>query len=122
MTSRTDRAGGSNAGAFVILAPVLLLFIFGAIQVGLWYHARQTVTAAAQAAAEAESVALPAAGAGTSAVSQITSQGGVEGVSTTISATTDAVTVTVTGSVSQIIPLGLRPVSATITLPKEHMS
>ena len=48
-----NEIGGSNTVAAVLLVPVMMLAILGTLQVGIWYHGRQTALRAAQSAVEA---------------------------------------------------------------------
>ena len=55
----TGRAGDAGASTIELvgLAPLVVLLTFGTVQVGLWMHERQLVTAAAQEAAHAAAAA-----------------------------------------------------------------
>ncbi|MGH9117150.1 MAG: TadE family protein [Acidimicrobiales bacterium] len=61
---RVDERGSSNLASVVILFPVLIVMFMGLVQWGLYFHARQVVTAAAQDAVRAaqDADAIPANG------------------------------------------------------------
>jgi Flp pilus assembly protein TadG len=91
---------------FVLVAASLIALIFGAIQVGLWYYARDVVVAAANQGAQAASV-----GGGTDAVGRqaaeraLASLGGL-GTSPSVNVM-DAggdVTVSTSTSVASVVP------------------
>lgn len=99
-----DRGAGSIQMA--ILVPVVFAIIFATIQAGLWFHARNVATSAAQVSIEAARTYDGTAGAGEAAGYGYLSQvGGLDqpGVSVSRSATTT--TAVVTGDMTRIVPL-----------------
>ncbi|AMS04110.1 TadE family protein [Acidipropionibacterium acidipropionici] len=119
---RDDRGGGSSSVTMLILAPVMLLFGLGLVQVGMWYHAHQSAIAAAETAAEAQCVLHPVSGSAQAAARRVADQAGLEHTAVIVSDSGTTVTVTVTGRADTFWDLGLSGVSATVTMPKERLS
>ena len=91
------------------MVPVLLVLVFGAVNVAWWYHARNVALAAARAGAEAGrlSGATPAQGAAAAKAFAVRAGAGVLGVPATSTAGSrpGTVCVTVTGVAPLMVPL-----------------
>jgi Flp pilus assembly protein TadG len=106
---RTDRDAGSSVVELVLLTPALILFVFTIVQVALWFHAKQVVTAAAQEGARVarqETATATGANGRTAALAYVTKVGGQSVVSPTavVDRTALSVTVTVRGNSAHIVP------------------
>lgn len=100
---RDDR--GSASLEMAVLAPVVLLLLFVALQVCLLSYARSTAASAAAQGANAERAYGAAAGSGqTAANDRITRANGLTNPQVTITRTATDVTVTVTGQAFSLIP------------------
>lgn len=103
-----SRERGSVTVESVILFPLALLLIFGAIQGGLYYYARSIATAAAEQGLQAARTEQGSAASGGASAQQFLTGGGSKGLLTdiTVDPTRTATTaaVTVTGAVPSLIP------------------
>lgn len=118
-----DQRGGSNSISLLVLLPVVLLLIFGGMQITVNQHGKQTALGAAQAGAEAQRVAVAPAGAGDAAARRVAAQGGLDDVQVTVITTATTVTVIVTGKAPVLFDVGtVGRVRASITVPKERVS
>lgn len=117
---RQDERGYSESVQWAVLTPLLMLLLLGAIQVGLFWHGRNTVLHAAAAAAEAESAYLGAPGSGQRAAETIAGAGGVAGVSVAVSRGADRVEVVVSGNVPLVVDLGMSQVTQRASAPRER--
>ena len=113
--------GGAEAVSFVLIAPALFLAVIGAMQVGVWYAAKEVVLSAAQTAADTERVA-GAAGGGESAARAVAGRGDVRNVSVSVSRSPATVTVAVTGRANIFIDLPLATITQTVTVPRERVT
>jgi len=116
---------GSGSMEAVIVFPVLLLLVFGALQMGLYAHARSIALASAQegarvAAAEHGTQQAGDAAAATFAVR--VGSGVLERASPVTVRTPTTVTTTVTGTAISLIPLIDLHVSQHASLPVERIS
>lgn len=113
---------GLNSVELAVILPVLLLVVFGTIQLAVWYHAANTAHAAAAACAErARGIDSSVADGHATALRVL---GQVHGLDRPAVGVTDngvEVRCTVTGSAPVLVPLGQGPISATVALPKEHL-
>ncbi len=117
---RLDERGELTLQLSVIF-PVLILFVYLSVQVGLWWHAGQIADGAAAEAIEAAQVEGATDADGADAAVWFLSQAGyMEDVTVQVGRTVDTVTATVTGEAFQIIPLGSWSVSATASGPLEQ--
>jgi Flp pilus assembly protein TadG len=90
-----------------ILFPVALALVFGAVQAGLWFQARNLCHAAAQAGVRAATVAQAGAGTGSAAASSyLRDVAGAMVVAAGVSESRTAATVTVTcsGQAQLVLP------------------
>lgn len=97
---------GSVAVETVIVFPVVLLLIFGAIQAGLYYYGRTTALAAAQQGVQASRVENGSATAGTAAARNFLAGPSSLLRNVTVTPSRDAVntTVTVAGTIPTLLP------------------
>jgi Flp pilus assembly protein TadG len=115
-----DERGYSESVQWAMLTPLLMLLLLGAIQVGLWWHGRNTVLHAAAAAAEAESAYLSAPGSGQRAAEIIAAAGGIQTVTVAVNRGAERVDVVVSGSVPLLVDLGMSEVSQRASSPMER--
>lgn len=117
---------GSVTIQIVILAPVMFLFLFMAVQAGLWFHARSLALGAAMDGARVAAGEAATSGAGAAAAADFLTQGGGDGVlldagiSGARSATT--ATVTVTGTAPSVIPGWAPTITQSASLPVERIT
>ena len=119
--TRRGERGGVQSTEFVLIAPALILVIFGGMQVAVWYHAKDVVLSAAQTGADTERVAGVSDGGAAAAVA-VADQGGVDNVSVGVSRSATTVTVTVTGRAHMFIDLPLATISQSVTVPRERVT
>ena len=103
--------------------PLLLLLVLSSVQVGLWFHARHLVNAAAQEGARAARAAGATDSDGYDRAEQMLSQLGSAAVTSpgvTVTRGPRSVTVTVTGNAPPVIPGFTMWVAATSTSPIEE--
>lgn len=115
-----DERGLSESVQWAMLTPLLLFTLLAAIQVGLWWHGRNTVLHAAAAAAEAESALGGARGAGSNAASSIAAAGGLSGVEVSVRRSAATVEVEVSGRIPLLVDLGMSRVTERASSPVEH--
>jgi Flp pilus assembly protein TadG len=102
---RIDR--GSAPLELAIVAPAVLLLVFGVLQTCLVFHARQIALAAAQQGADAARAYDAPAGAGTARAQAFLSQAAGDSLvatSVTVTASAGQVAVTVEGSAISLLP------------------
>ena len=117
-----DRSRGSSSLELAIILPVVLLVVFGAIQLAIWHHADNTARAAASSCAERARGYDHTTRDGITAGEQLLSQ--VRGLDNpTVQAYGDGreVRCVVTGEAPLLIAIGDREISQTATLPKERV-
>lgn len=115
------REAGSTTTELVLLMPVVLLLVMLIVQFGLWLHARQVATSAAQEGLVAVQVEFGTAPAGRErATAFLTQAGGLRDVQ--IDATRESATarVTVTGTTPAVVPGMHLTVSAAAEGPIER--
>lgn len=115
-----DERGYSESVQWAMLTPLVMLLLLGAIQVGVYWHGRNTVLHAAAAAAEAESVYRGAPGSGQRAAETIAAAGGIHGVTVAVNRGAERVDVIVTGTVPLLVDLGMSEVSQRASSPMER--
>ena len=118
---RRGERGGVQSTEFVLIAPALILVIFGGMQVAVWYHAKDVVLSAAQTAADVERVAGRSGG-GAAAATAVAERGGVDDVSVGVDRGAQLVTVTVRGRADMFIDLPLSTITQTVTVPRERVT
>lgn len=120
MTPRRER-GLMESAEWAVIIPVVLLLIFGIIQVGLWARGREVAFNAAVVGAEAASAAS-SSGSATEQARTFAERGGLGDVSVEISDDGEQVTARVSGREPALIDLGQTRVSQTVTRPKERVT
>jgi len=122
LSTRLCNDRGSASTELVIVMPLLLLLVLASVHVGLWFHARHVVDAAAQEGARAARAADATDTDGERRARQMLDTLGSTAVTDrTVTVSRDArfVTVTITGNAPPIVPGLVLPVSATSTSPIE---
>lgn len=123
---RVQGERGSASVELVILAPVLFLLMFAAVQTGLWFHARALALGAAQDGARVAAAESSTAGAGAAAAASFIADGGGEtvlvGSAAVGSRTATTATVTVTGTSPSVIPGWAPGIVQTASLPVERIT
>lgn len=114
---------GNASMELAIIFPVVLLLIFGTLQLVTYLNARNTAQAASAACAES---ARPL-GSGTtqgrqSATNVLRASGSLTDTSVSVDSSAAQVTCTVRGSVNRIMPIGPKTVEMTAVMPKERVS
>lgn len=107
----------------VIMAPIAIFLIMWVIQVGLWFHARAVMTAAAQDGARAAQMENASSGDAVVAANQILagSQTLLVNESISVSVSADVVTVTITAEVQNVVPFfGGGTITSTASGPTER--
>jgi len=107
----------------VILTPIAVFLIMWVIQMGLYFHARSVMTAAAQDGARAAQMENAGAGDATAAANQILagSQNLLINETINVSAGPDTVTVTITAEVQNVLPFwGGGTITSTASGPTER--
>lgn len=120
-TCRGD--AGSASTELVIVMPLLLLLVLASVHVGLWFHARHLVNAAAQEGARAARAAGATDDDGYARADQMLRElgsGAVTDPTVTVARTPGSVTVTVTGQSPAVINGLTMGVAATSTSPIEE--
>jgi Flp pilus assembly protein TadG len=121
MPARHREQTGSATTELVLLMPVVLMLVLLVVQFGLWLHARQVATAAAQEGLVAAQVETGTAVAGHArAVAFLAQTGGLRG--TRVDASRDVTTarVAVTGTTPAVLPGTALGVSAVAQGPVER--
>ncbi len=114
---------GSASTELVIVMPLLLLLVLASVHVGLWFHARHMVNAAAQEGARAARAMGATDDDGYARADQMLNElgsGAVTNPAVIVTRTAGSVTVTVTGQSPAVIPGLSQSVSATSTSPIEE--
>lgn len=115
-----DERGASESVQWAMLAPLLLVVLLGAIQVGLTWHARNVAVNAAAAAAEAEAAYGARPGDGRAAALAIVRAGGLQAADVHVSSDPTTVRVRVTGRAPVLVDLGLATVDESAVSPRER--
>lgn len=118
-------AGGRDRGAgaleLVLIAPAVFLLIFGIIQAGLYFHAREAAHRAAEQGVETGRAVDATAGEGrTAAAGFLDRMGGSVSAPRVTASGGRQVRISVTGSVVTLVPGLQLPVRATAQGPKER--
>ncbi len=121
------RDSESDAGSItvenVIILPLVLLFIFGVIQGGLWMHGQNVAHRAASSAYQEARVHNGDAGAAQAHALEMAEGAGLRSPGVTVAKDRDSVRVTVTGSAQTFVPgWGGPSVSAEVSGPTERWS
>ncbi|WP_331716062.1 TadE family protein [Tessaracoccus coleopterorum] len=120
----TGRQRGSVTIEMVILFPVLLMMLFGAVQGGLWFHARSIAMSAAQEGARVAAAYESTTGMGATAARDFAAQAGAKNVTVTASATGTTATVIVSVEAPNLIPflIPAMPIHQSATMPLERIT
>ena len=116
---RHDQRGLTESLQWAVLWPVVMLLVLGTVQLGVWWHARLTLSAAAATAADMLSVERTSPATAQAAALNVASAGGIEAVSVSVSRGARQVDVVVRGSAPLVIDLGLGRIEATASAPRE---
>ena len=114
---------GSASTELVIVMPLLLLLVLASVHVGLWFHARHLVNAAAQEGARAARASGATDSDGYDRAQQILGDLGSNSVTSpaiVVTRSSGSVTVSVSGQAPQVIPGLAMSVSASSTSPIEE--
>ena len=114
---------GSASTELVIVMPLLLLLVLASVHVGLWFHARHLVNAAAQEGARAARASGATDSDGYDRAQQILGDLGSNSVTSpaiVVTRSSGSVTVSVTGQAPPVIPGLAMSVSASSTSPIEE--
>lgn len=119
--SRRDTEGGSATTELVVLMPVVLMVVLLAVQFGVWLHARQVVTAAAQEGLAAAQVLGGTAESGRlRAEAFLVEAGGVRAPVVESARTATIATVEVRAEVPAVLPGTRIPVRGQVEGPVER--
>ncbi len=111
--------GTSESLQWAVMWPLVMLLVLGTVQLGVWWHARNTLDEAAAAAVDAVSLGGADAARAVEVGGQVAAAGGVEDVTVDVAVGADAVTVVVRGRAPLVFDLGLAAVEATARAPRE---
>lgn len=117
-----DQRGFSDSIQWTILMPMVLLVIFGIIQVGLWAHGRTVAGNAAAAAAEEASLLHATSGAGAELGRRVAARGGLERLEVSVTVGATEVTATVSGRMPTFFDAGQTHVTQQVTRPRERVT
>nr|WP_323420176.1 TadE/TadG family type IV pilus assembly protein [Raineyella sp.] len=99
--------------------PVVMLVVLGTVQLGVWWHARLTLGAAAATAVDMLSVESASVASAESAALRVAAAGGVEAVTVSARRGPRQVDVVVRGTAPLVIDLGLSRLEVTASAPRE---
>ncbi|WP_277873020.1 TadE/TadG family type IV pilus assembly protein [Raineyella fluvialis] len=102
-----------------MLWPLVLLLVLGTVQLGVWWHARLTLGAAAATAVDLLSVEDASIASSEAAALRVARSGGVEAVSVTAHRGARQVDVVVRGTAPLVVDLGLSSLEVTASAPRE---
>lgn len=96
-----------------------MLLVLGTVQLGVWWHTRLTLSAAAATAADMLSVERTSPAAAEAAAVRVAAAGGVQGVHVTTRRGPTQVDVVVRGSAPLLVDLGLSGLEMSASAPRE---
>ncbi len=96
-----------------------MLLVLGTVQLGVWWHARMTLSAAASTAADILSVERTSTETAREAALNVADSGGVDDVSVTATRGAQQVSVVVRGTAPVVLDLGLADIEVTASAPRE---
>lgn len=119
-----EQQRGSTTIEMVILFPVLLFMLFGGVQVGLYFNARNIAITAAQSGARAAAAYEAGPGDGTAAAVGLASSAGAKDVQVSVSSTATTATVAVRLSSPNLMPWIIPPlaIEQSATMPLERVT
>lgn len=108
----------------VILFPVLLIMLFGAVQAGLYFHARNLAMSAAQEGARVAAAYDSTTGRGAAAAREFAAAAGARNVSVSASSTATTTTVMVTVDSPNLLDFLIpdMPIHQSATMPLERIT
>ena len=108
----------------VILFPVLLFMLFGAVQTGLWFHARSIAMSAAQEGARVAASYESTTGEGTTAAHDFAAKAGAKSITVSASSTGTTATVIVSVEAPNLVPFLIpeMPIHQSATMPLERIT
>ena len=119
---RRNERGLSHTLEAAIILPAMMILLIGIIQLGIYWHARNSAVAAAQVTAELNR-RHGAGAAGTEAGYRIIERVGMRAPAITVDRGPERVVVTVTGSAPTLIELpGVGVIKETATMPIERIT
>lgn len=113
----TDERGMSETVSWAVMMPLMLLCLLGALQAGIWVHARTAVEHAASAAADVASFSTPEQA--RQAALGVTRQADVSGVEVVVTDLGDRCEVVVSGRARLLMDLGPTLVRGSAVAAKE---
>lgn len=117
----TGREQGATTTEVTILVPVVLFWILLTVQVGLWYHATQVATAAADDAVDASQLSAATTSDGEAAASRVlAAAGNVADPRVTVTRDQREVVATVEGMAPQLVPGFAWRVAVRVEAPVER--
>lgn len=122
LRSARERGSAEVLTAAIVIPVLMFTLIFAIIQTGLWFHARNVATSAAQVSVEAARTYDGSAGAGQAAgAAYLSNNAGLDAAAVQVSRGGTEATAVVTGDMTRIVPLvplpGIR-VSASATVER----
>jgi len=112
----------SESVQWTVLAPLVLMIVFGILQLGLWGHGQIVAGDAAGAGAEEAAPLSSSAGAGEAIARSLAARGGLTDVEVRVASTGASVTVSVIGRVPGLVDVGISRIAAQATRPKERVT
>ena len=112
----------SESVQWTVLAPLVLMVVFGILQLGLWGHGQIVANDAAGAGAEEASPLSSTAAAGEAIARDLAVRGGLSDVRVRVSVSGGTVIATVTGRVPGLIDVGISRIAAQSTRPQERVT
>lgn len=117
-----DQRGRSSL-EMAIVAPVLMLVIFGIVQTAVWYTARNAAESAAAACAEAARGSTASTADGHAAAVSVAGQSGaLHDINVDVSTSGEQVTCTVSGYGAYLISLGPGVITTSVSMPKDRIT
>jgi Flp pilus assembly protein TadG len=121
VTRRGDQERGVSTVELTVLMPVVLFWLMLIVQFGLWYHAKQVVTAATDAAADTSRLPGGTETAGRAdADAVLAATTAVRGPTVAVTRTATSVTAEVRAEAPQLVPGFSWRVAARVVAPVER--
>lgn len=118
------RERGSVTLEMVILFPVLLIMLFGAVQAGLWFHTRNIAMTSAQEGARAAAAFEATSSEGEAAAERFATEAGASQPRAVVTRTTTTTTASVTLAAPNLLPgfIPAMPITQSATMPLERIT
>lgn len=117
-----DQRGRSSL-ELAIVAPVLLLVIFGIVQAAVWYTARNAAESSAAACAEAARGITASAADGHAAAASVAGQSGaLTDINVGVNTNGQQVVCTVSGRGAYLISFGPGLITTSVSMPKDRVT